>query len=142
MPQDYNDHLRHESVRGSDGANLLDIFKLMVGTLLIVVGAGLGIYLAESVFQVVFGDEPPAMIERVAELAVEKVKAEAPNANAQQIELAPDLMQTILYGLTFFLLLLPMIVATTLISSGVKLMRGQANEVIAMLAEKLTKSDR
>lgn len=142
MPRDYDDHLRHDAVRGSDGASLLDIFKLMVGTLLIVVGAGLGIYLAESVFQVVFGDEPPAMIERVAELAVKKVKAEAPNANAQQIELAPDLMQTILYGLTFFLLLLPMIVATTLISSGVKLMRGQANEVIAMLAEKLTKSDR
>ncbi|PQO46265.1 hypothetical protein [Blastopirellula marina] len=141
MAKDYEDSFRHEALRGGDGPSAVAIFKLMLGTLLIVAGAALGVYLAEAAMRVVFGDEPPPMMQHISELTIEKAKAEVPNPNIQTLRLAPDVMQTIQYGLTFFLLLIPMIIATSLISAGVKLMRGEASEVVAMLAAKLSKRD-
>ena len=141
MGKDYEELFRHEALRGGDGPSAVTIFKLMLGTLLIVLGAGLGFYLAEGAMQVVFGDEPPPMMQHISKLAIEKAQAEVPNPNIQTLRLAPDVMQTIQYGLTFFLLLIPTVIATSLISAGVKLMRGEATEVVAMLAERLSKQD-
>lgn len=137
-----DDPFRHDALKSSEGLGAVTIYKLMVGTLLILAGVALGIYVANSTLELIYGDAPPPLIARIQDIAAEKAAAEAANQNVPVIKLAPDLMQAILYALTFFFLTIPIMVASMLIGAGVKLMQGEANEAIAMLAERLKKSER
>lgn len=96
---------------------------------------------ANTTLELIYGEVPPPLIARIQDIAAEKAAAEVANQNVPEIKLAPDLMQAILYGLTFFLLTIPIMVASMLMQAGVKLMQGEANEAIAMLAERLKKSE-
>ena len=136
-----NDPFRHEAVRSSDGLSAVTIFKLLAGSLLVILGVALGIYVANIAIELIYSKEPAPLIEQITDMAAEKVAAEAANQNVQEIKLAPDLLKTVLLALTFFLLIIPTTVASMLLSAGVKLMQGEANEAIAMLAERLKKSD-
>lgn len=48
MAKDNEDSFRHEALRDRDDLSAVAIFKWMLGTLLIVAGSGLGLYLAEG----------------------------------------------------------------------------------------------
>ncbi|PQO31113.1 hypothetical protein C5Y96_12205 [Blastopirellula marina] len=133
---------RHDALKSSEGLSAVTIYKLMVGTLLIVAGVALGIYVANATLELIYGEVPPPLIARIQDIAAEKAAAEAANQNVPEIKLAPDLMQAILYALTFFFLTIPIMVASMLMGAGVKLMQGEANEAIAMLAERLKKTER
>ena len=130
---------RHDALKGSDGPGAVTIYKLMGGTLLVLVAVALGIYVANSALELIYSDVPPPLISRIQGIAAEKVAAEAANQNVPDFKLAPDLMQALLYGLTFFILIIPVTVASMIMAAGIKLMQGEANEAIAMLAERLKK---
>ncbi len=130
---------RHEALKSSEGLSAVTIYKLLAGTLLIVLAAGLGIYVANATLELIYAEAPPPMITHIQEIAAEKAAAEAANQNVPDFKLAPDLMQAILYALTFLFLTIPVMVASMLMAAGVKLMQGEANEAIAMLAEQLKK---
>ncbi|MEW4563841.1 hypothetical protein AB1K70_15005 [Bremerella sp. JC770] len=134
-----DDQFRHDALKSSEGLNAVTIYKLLAGTLLVILGVALGIYVANATLELIYAEVPPAMIARVQEIAAEKAAAEAANQNVPEIKLAPELMEALLYGLTFFFLLIPIMVASMLVHGGIKLMQGEANEVIAMLAERLKK---
>ncbi|MBA2117518.1 hypothetical protein [Bremerella alba] len=136
-----DDPFRHDALKSSEGLSAVTIYKLMAGTLLIVLGVALGIYVANATLELIYGQEAPPLIARIQDIAEEKAAAEVANQDVPVIKLAPDLMQAILYGLTFFLLIIPISVASMLVGAGVKLMQGEANEAIAMLAERLKKSE-
>ncbi|MBI1248799.1 hypothetical protein GC197_13285 [bacterium] len=124
----------------SESFSSITLFKVMMGTLLILTGGGMAIYAGVSALQIIYS-EPPPLIEHVTNLAADKVDAQAPNQNVPVIQLAPPVMKTVLYFLSFLLLTLPLIAASILVGGGVKLMQGEANEVIGMLAERLKKSN-
>jgi len=136
-----DDQFRHDALKSSEGLNAVTIYKLLAGTLLVILGVALGIYVANTTLELIYAEVPPSMIARVQEIAAEKAAAEAANQNVPEIKLAPELMEALLYGLTFFFLLIPIMVASMLIHGGIKLMQGEANEAIAMLAERLKKSE-
>ncbi|WDI44493.1 hypothetical protein [Bremerella sp. P1] len=136
-----DDEFRHDALKSSDGLNAVTIYKLLAGTILIVMAVGLGIYVANATLEVIYGEVPPPLIARIQDIAAERAAAEAANQNVPEIKLAPDLVQALLYALTFFLLTIPIMVASMLMGAGVKLMQGEANEAIAMLAERLKKSE-
>jgi len=136
-----DDDFRHDALKSTEGPSAVTLYKLMAGTLLVLLGVALGIYVANATLGVIFGQEAPPLIARVQDLAKEKAAAEAANQNLPEIKLAPDLTQAILYALTFFLLTIPIMVASMLVGAGVKLMQGEANEAIAMLAERLKKTE-
>lgn len=136
-----DDEFRHDALKSSDGLNAVTIYKLLAGTILIVMAVGLGIYVANATLEVIYGELPPPLIARIQDIAAERAAAEAANQNVPEIKLAPDLVQALLYALTFFLLTIPIMVASMLMGAGVKLMQGEANEAIAMLAERLKKSE-
>ena len=126
------------AIVSSESFSSVALFKLMVGTLLILAGMGLGIYAGISALQIIYA-EPPRLIEQVTKSVVDEVVKEGPNPNAQVIQLAPPLMKTVLYFLSFLLLTIPLIVASILVGGGVNLMRSESNEVIKLLAERLKK---
>ncbi|QDU78273.1 hypothetical protein Pan97_53580 [Bremerella volcania] len=135
-----DDQFRHDALKSSDGINAVTVYKLMAGTLLVLLAVALGIYVANATLELIYGEVPPPLIARIQDVAAEKAAAEAANQNVPEIKLAPDLMQAILYALTFFLLTIPIMVASMIMAAGIKLMQGEANEAIAMLAERLKKS--
>lgn len=133
---------RHDALKSSEGLNAVTIYKLMAGTLLIVGGVALGIYVANMTIELIYGEQAPPLVTRIQELAAEKAAAEVAKQDIPEIKLAPDLMEAVLYGLTFLFLTIPIMVASMLMKAGINLMQGEANEAIAMLAAQLKRSQR
>ena len=131
----------HESQRGDESPfQMLKVLKTFVGTGMIVIGLIVALYVAISVFQIIKGDDPPAIINRFAEPATEEMVANAEASALQAFDLSPDVKQIVLYAMTFLFMVLPVAIATSLISAGAKLMHGDSVEALTQLAEKLKKS--
>ena len=135
-----HDDFQHQALRVGSQMSAASIFKLMVGTLLLLMGVALGLYVANVAFEVIYSETPVPLIERISALAEEKIAAEAANPNVPNIKLPPELLRTVLYGLTFLMLTIPVMIASMLLATGAKLMQGEMNEAITMLAERLKKT--
>lgn len=128
----------HESLNSDQqGSNLFSIYKTFAGTVLIVIGVVLGLYVAIAAFNMIDGDDPPGIVNRFAEPAAEDVVEKAEEQTGQQFDLSSDLKCIAVYVLAFLILILPATIATTLISTGAKLLRGEATEALNLLAERL-----
>lgn len=131
----------HESLHiDQQGSNLFSIYKAFAGTVLIVIGVVLGLYVAIAAFNIIDGDDPPGIVNRFAVPAAENTVEKAKEQTGPQFDLSPDLKRIAVYVLAFLILILPATVATTLISTGAKLLRGEATEALNLLAERLKRS--
>lgn len=124
------------------GPNLLAVYRAFAGSVIIAIGVVLGLYVAFSAFSLIGGKEPPGIAARIAK-SVRVEVAENVRANgARPVELSPALKQMIVYGLAFFLLILPTVIAKVFLSSGAQLMGSDSVEAIKKLAEQLKRAAR
>jgi len=131
----------HESQSEIQQPNqLLTMYKAFVGTVLVAIGLILGLYVAITVFKIINGSVPPGIITQFAEPAADQLIENAQENLRQAFDLSPDVKRVILYSLTFLFLVLPVAIATSLISAGAKLMHSDAAEALKIIAEKLKKT--
>ena len=129
-----------ESIRPDQiGINPLTAYRVLAGTILIVTGVVLGLYVAMTVFGLIKGDEPPGIVRQFAESLDEKVAEEVAAHGVQSLDLSSDVKRIVLYGVAFLLLLLPCGIAQTLIKSGTSLMCGEWAAAFKQIVERLKK---
>ncbi|MBP85984.1 MAG: hypothetical protein CMJ64_04575 [Planctomycetaceae bacterium] len=130
-----------ESIRPDQiGINPLTAYRVLAGTILIVTGVVLGLYVAMTVFGLIKGDEPPGIVRQFADSLDEKVAEEVAANGVQPLDLSSDVKRLVLYVVAFLLLVLPFGIAKTLITSGTSLMSGEAAAVLKQIAEQLKKN--
>lgn len=130
----------HESIRPDQiGSNPLAAYRALAGTILIVTGVVLGLYVAMTVFGLIKGDEPPGIARQFAQSLDEKVAEEVAANGVQPMDLSSDVKRIVLYGVAFLLLVLPFGTAKTLSTSGTNLMNGDAAATLKQIAEQLKK---
>ena len=130
----------HESIRPDQiGTNPLAAYRALAGTILVVTGVVLGLYVAMTVFGLIKGDEPPGIVRQFADSLDEEVAEEVAANGAQPLDLSSDVKRIALYGLALLLLALPFGIAKTLITSGTSLMSGEAAAALKQIAKQLKK---
>lgn len=130
----------HESIRPDQiGSNPLAVYRALAGTVLVMTGVILGIYVAMTVFGLIAGDDPPGIVRQFSESLDEKVAEEVAANGGQSLDLSSDVKRLVLYGVTFLLLVLPCGIAKTLITSGTNLMSGEAAAAFKQIVEQLKK---
>ena len=127
-----------ESLRPDQiGINPLAAYRALAGTILIVTGVVLGVYVAMTVFGLIKGDEPPGIVRQFADSLDEEIAEEVAANGVQPLDLSSDVKRIVLYGIAFLLLVLPFGIAKTLITSGASLMSGEAAAALKQIAKQL-----
>lgn len=121
-----------------DGPSLLVLFRTGLGTLLILGGLGIGLYLAKFAIDLIGGAEPPRLVAQLTSDPVQgQVELPPPNQGKAQFELSASSMKSVAYGLTFMLLLIPAGISRALLSAGAGMLDFESARVTKKLLERI-----
>ncbi|QDT10903.1 hypothetical protein [Planctomycetes bacterium K23_9] len=122
------------------GPDFVAGFRLIGGSVLVLIGVVLALYIVTVVMGLIAADRPLELIDKIVVPAAERAieHAEAKGDNAKNIhDVSDDLKRMIVLGIIAFLMLIPTIIATNLIHSGVNLMQGDAAKSLKQIAAKI-----
>ncbi|MGB7345879.1 MAG: hypothetical protein WBD20_16805 [Pirellulaceae bacterium] len=127
------------------GPDLMAGFRAIAGATLAAIGVVLGLYIVTVVIGLVNAGKPLKLIDAIvmpaAEQAIEAAEAKGGKGQVTH-DISDDLKRMIVMGIVAFLMLIPTIIATTLITSGVSLMQGDAAKALKQIAAKINSQNR
>ena len=128
--------MHHEATESNESnRRLLPLYQTAAGTVLLVIGVILGIYVSVTAFGLIRGQQPPGLVRQFTAQAAAQ-SATLPDG-ATTLQLPPGTMQACIYLLTFLLLGLPTLIAAACLRAGARLMHGDTAEALQKLAERL-----
>lgn len=107
------------------------IIRMSMGVILTGTGIVLGLWLISVIIGIVRGDVP-GMTRHVQELGVTFVEQQQLN-----VQLSPGAVQGVALLLTFLLLILPTMIAGSILRGGISLLRGDSRELLEELLMRL-----